>query len=329
MQRAHKAMRKKVYYRYNPANETYERVYPSRGERIRSWTKYLLEGIAVGAAILISLYIFIDMPKEKALRKENEALRSRVDQLDSRLNTAIAVMDNLAERDNNLYRVIMQINPLTASRRYAGLERFRAGDIRNLPDNEKLTEVTRKLELLERQVYVQSQSFDRLAEAINQNSDRLSHIPSIQPVSEEDMTQMASGYGWRVDPIYGTSKHHDGMDFAAPTGTSVYATGDGTVTTAGWNNAYGNCIDINNGYGYTTRFAHLSEILVNPGQKVKRGDLIGKVGNTGKSTGSHLHYEVRLKGVPQNPVNYYFQDLTPEEYANMVNDSENAGHVMD
>lgn len=322
-------MRKKVYYRYNPTTESYERVYPSRGQRIWAWTKYLLEGIAVSSAILISLYICIDLPKEKELRKENEALRHEIDHINQRLNTAIAVMDNLADRDNNFYRVIMQINPLTARQRYAGLEQFAPGDLKNLPDKEKLTEVTRKLNLLERQVFVQSQSFDRLAEAINQNSSRLSHIPSIQPVSEEDMTQMASGYGWRVDPIYGTSKHHDGMDFAAPSGTSVYATGDGTVTAAGWNNAYGNCIDINHGFSYSTRFAHLSEILVAPGQKVKRGDLIGKVGNTGKSTGSHLHYEVRLKGVPQNPVNYYFQDLTPEEYARMVSDSENAGHVMD
>ncbi|MDD6888914.1 MAG: M23 family metallopeptidase [Bacteroidales bacterium] len=322
-------MKKKVYYRYNPTNESYERVFPSRSQRIWAWTKYLLEGIAISAAILISLYILIDLPKEKYLRKQNEALRERVNELDERLGNAIQVMNNLADRDNNFYRVIMQIDPLTARQRFAGLNRFDSADIIDLPDNEKLAEVTDKLLFLERQVYVQSLSFDRLAEAINQNSDRLSHIPSIQPVSQEDMTQMASGYGWRVDPIYGTSKHHDGMDFAAPVGTSVYATGDGTVSQAGWNTGYGNTIDINHGYNYTTRFAHLSEILVSPGQKVKRGDLIGKVGNTGKSTGSHLHYEVRLKGVPQNPVNYYFQDLSPEEYAQMVNDSENAGHVMD
>lgn len=322
-------MKKKVYYRYNPTNESYERVFPSRSQRIWAWTKYLLEGIAISAAILISLYILIDLPKEKYLRKQNEALRERVNELDERLGNAIQVMNNLADRDNNFYRVIMQIDPLTARQRFAGLNRFDSADIIDLPDNEKLAEVNDKLLFLERQVYVQSLSFDRLAEAINQNSDRLSHIPSIQPVSQEDMTQMASGYGWRVDPIYGTSKHHDGMDFAAPVGTSVYATGDGTVSQAGWNTGYGNTIDINHGYNYTTRFAHLSEILVSPGQKVKRGDLIGKVGNTGKSTGSHLHYEVRLKGVPQNPVNYYFQDLSPEEYAQMVNDSENAGHVMD
>lgn len=322
-------MSKKIYYRYNPTTESYERVYPSRGQRIWAWTKYLLEGIGISAGILISLYICIDLPKEKQLRKENEALQHQIEELNTRLITAISVMDNLSERDNNLYRVIMQTDPLTARQRYSGLPRLSTEVFNNLNDKEKLQEVTNKLALLERQVYVQSQSFDRLAEVINQNIDRLSHIPAIQPVSEEDMTQMASGYGWRIDPIYGTSKHHDGMDFAAPIGTPVYATGDGTVTKAGWHNAYGNCIDINHGYSYTTRFAHLSKINVVVGQKVKRGDVIGEIGNTGKSTGSHLHYEVRLKGVPQNPVNYYFQDLTPEEYANMVNASENAGHVMD
>lgn len=323
-------MKKKVYYRYNPTTESYERVYPSRGKRIWSLTKYIVEGIAISAVLLITLYICIDLPKERMLRQQNETLRNRLDGLNDRLTSAIKVMDHLAERDNNLYRVIMQIDPLTAQNRYSGLPHIPAeSDIESLPDNKLFEMVDNKLKLLERQVYVQSQSFDRLTEAVHQSSDRIAHIPAIQPVSEEDMTQMASGYGWRVDPIYGTSKHHDGMDFAAPIGTAVYATGNGTVAQAGWNSGYGNSIDINHGYNYTTRYAHLSEILVHPGQKVKRGDLIGKVGNTGKSTGSHLHYEVRLKDVPQNPVNYYFQDLTPDEYAQMVAASENAGHVMD
>ena len=140
---------------------------------------------------------------------------------------------------------------------------------------------------------------------------------------------MASGYGRRVDPVYGTIKMHEGMDFACDIGTPVYATGDGTVVSAEWNSGYGNLIEINHGYGYTTRYAHLSKIDVKPGQKVSRGDRIGASGNTGKSTGPHVHYEVRLRGVPQNPVNYYFYDLTPEEYAEMITHAENAGHVMD
>jgi murein DD-endopeptidase MepM/ murein hydrolase activator NlpD len=140
---------------------------------------------------------------------------------------------------------------------------------------------------------------------------------------------MASGYGYRVDPVYGTTKFHEGMDFSAPQGTPVYATGDGTVIHSSWESAYGNLIEINHGYNYVTRYAHLSEILVRNGQTVKRGDLIGKVGNTGKSTGPHLHYEVRLRGEPQNPVNYYFFDLTPAQYDEMIRLAENAGHVMD
>lgn len=140
---------------------------------------------------------------------------------------------------------------------------------------------------------------------------------------------MSSGYGVRRDPIYGSSKFHAGLDFAAKTGTPVFATADGVVTEAGRQSGYGNCIDISHGYNYLTRYAHLSEVLVKPGQEVKRGEMIGKVGSTGKSTGPHLHYEVRFKGEPQNPVNYYFMDVTPEQYAEMVQLAENAGHVMD
>lgn len=321
---------KKVFYRYNPTSEEYERVYPSRSERVWSVTKRLLEAVGITAAIFIVLYIWVDLPKEKLLIRENRQLRDELKALDDRLNSAITVMDHLAERDNNFYRVIMQMDPLTPSQRYAGLSVIPSTkSFSGMNDRELVTSLTEKLGLYERQVVAQSMSFDRLAEAVNQNADRISHIPSIQPISEKDMTQMASGYGYRIDPIYGTPKYHEGMDFASPVGTPVYATGDGVVTEAGQHGAYGNLVEIDHGYNYVTRFAHLSKIKVHAGQHVKRGDLIGNVGSTGKSTGPHLHYEVRLKGVAQNPVNYYFHDLTPEEYAQMVNDSENAGHVMD
>lgn len=323
-------MSKKVFYRYNQATDSYERVYPSRSKRMWIIAKNTFEGIAAGGAILVALYILIDLPKEKRLKEQNQQLREQIADIDSRMTAAINVMDDLAERDNNLYRVIMQLDPLTASKRYSGLDRLPDPNrVASYNDKDLVNSVTARLKLFERQVYVQSLSFSELADAISQNHDRLSHIPSIQPISEKDMTQMASGYGYRIDPIYGTSKHHDGMDFASPTGTPVYATGDAEVLDAGWNSGYGNLVELNHGYNYTTRYAHLSKINVAAGQKVKRGDLIGYVGSTGKSTGSHLHYEVRFKGVPQNPVNYYFQDLTPEEYAAMVEEAENAGHVMD
>lgn len=323
-------MSRKVFYRFNPTTESYERVYPSRRQRILGIARNLAEGIAIGAAIFITLYIFIDLPKEKHLRTENAKLEAEVNSINHRLDRAVIVMNDLCERDNNFYRVIMSMDPLTTSARLSGLNP--GSDtikLSTLSDRALVNSVTTKLEMFERQVYTQSKSFDLIADAINNSSDRLAHIPSIQPISAKDMTQMASGYGYRVDPIYGTTKHHDGMDFASPTGTPAYATGAGTVVTAGWSGAYGNMVEISHGYNYTTRYAHLSKIKVSPGQKVKRGDLIGLVGSTGKSTGSHLHYEVRLKGIPQNPVHYYFQDLTPEEYALMVEESENAGHVMD
>lgn len=154
-------------------------------------------------------------------------------------------------------------------------------------------------------------------------------MPAIQPVPEKFLRTMASGYGARRDPVYGTMKFHEGMDFSAPIGTPVYATADGTVRTSSWQSAYGNMVEIDHGYNYTTRYAHMSKLIAQVGKKVKRGDLIGLVGNTGKSTGPHLHYEVRYRGAPQNPVNYYFYDISPEQYDEIIRMAENAGHVMD
>ena len=224
---------------------------------------------------------------------------------------------------------MMQMDPVGYGQRLAGLDnekRYRV--LQNTPDAGLVRLLTQRLDLFERQLYAQSLSFDQLKETASKQKDKLAHIPSVIPINIKDFT-MSSGYGVRRDPIYGSSKFHTGLDFAAKTGTPVFATADGKVTEAGRQSGYGNCIDISHGYNYLTRYAHLSEILVKPGQEVKRGEMIGKVGSTGKSTGSHLHYEVRFKDEPQNPVNYYFMDLTPEEYAEMVQLAENAGHVMD
>lgn len=324
-------MSRKVYFRYNPLTESYERVY--RSPRQRLWSVVLRTGevAAITAVVGLGLYTMMELPREKMLRDDNEQLRSRLAELDQRLYVALDVMDNLAERDNNFYRVMMQADPISDAQRYAGLDPSEPDIIMNsLNDAALVANVSRKMSVLEQSIYTQIGSFEQLRELAFQRKDRLAHVPSIQPVADKDLRHMASGYGRRVDPVYGTVRYHEGMDFSAPVGTPVYATGDGVVKSAGRSmSGYGNLIELDHGFNYTTRFAHLSEILVTPGQQVKRGDLIGKVGNTGKSTGPHLHYEVRLKGVPQNPVNYYFQDLTPDEYAAMVEAAENAGHVMD
>lgn len=323
-------MSQKVFYRLNPQTDQYERVYPDRRSRLYASLRVYAWACLMVAVVALGLYYVIDSPREKALRQRNEQLKQQIEMLSRQADRALAVMQDVAERDNNFYRVMMQAEPLTPAQRYAGLERQRNFDqLDSLPDNQLLTNVTRKLDQLDRMLAAQIRSFDFLASEAAGQKDRTAHIPAIQPVPEKYLRTMASGYGVRVDPIYGTTKFHEGMDFSAPPGTPVYATADGTVTEAGWNSGYGNMVEISHGYNYTTRYAHLSKMLVSKGQKVTRGDLIGQVGNTGKSTGPHLHYEVRYRGAPQNPVNYYFYDLTPEQYDEIVRLAETAGHVMD
>lgn len=296
-----------------------------------SVAKNIIEIAFLLAFILIILYFSLDIPRESKLKEENRQLRQQVDKMSRRIDGAISVMDAIVDRDNNFYRVMLQAEPISDADRYAGLDFAIARSGSN--DNEGLSAIEKtneKLIMLERQLYSQINSFDSLRSMAAQHKDRLLHMPSIQPISSEYLKTMASGYGPRIDPVYGTGRFHEGMDFSADTGTPVYATADGEVVAAGWHSGgYGNKIDISHGYGYITRYAHLSKVMVTPGQEIKRGDLIGLVGSTGKSTGPHLHYEVRYKGVAQNPVNYYFQDLTPEEYANMVSESQRASHVMD
>ena len=323
-------MSHKVFYRYNQSAERYERVYPSGRARFFAAVRQSAIGIVVAVAGFALAYFLWESPRERELRERAELVEDRLEMLNRRADKALEVMEDLASRDNNFYRVMMQAEPITAGQRYAGLERQRNYDaIDSMADSKLLRLTTDKLDQLDQMLYTQSKSYDFLANEVANMTDRTAHIPAIQPISEKYLRAMASGYGYRRDPIYGTSKFHEGMDFSSPIGTPVYATGNGTVTNASWKSQYGNLIEISHGYNYTTRYAHLSEILVKPRQAVKRGDLIGKVGNTGKSTGPHLHYEVRFRGQPQNPVNYYFYDLTPEEYDKMILEAENAGHVMD
>ena len=239
-------------------------------------------------------------------------------------------MADIQQRDDNLYRVILQADPIDASVRNAGIGNMtRYTELMKLNDADLVVSTTRKLDQLARQVYVQSNSLDELVKLGQTQEDRLKCIPAIQPVSNKDLKRTASGYGLRIDPIYKTRKFHEGMDFAAETGTPVYATGNGKVAEAGWKQGYGNSVLINHGYGYQTRYAHMSKILVRPGQEIKRGEEIGLVGSTGKSTGPHLHYEVIYKGKHDNPINYYFFDLSPEDYDRMVQIASNQGMVMD
>ena len=321
-------MKRRSLYIYNPATDNYERVYPTLGSRLRYIGKCLLAGMIVWGIVLAISFLFFGFRNETYILRENSHLKQQYTVMQKRLGKALSVMEDIKQRDDNFYRVMMQMEPVKMSQRYAGLSEKNQGDLSRLSDERLLQSLGMNLDLLERQLYAQSRSFDELRSNAFRQREKVSHIPGIMPINIADYT-VSSGYGMRKDPVYGTTAFHAGLDFAAPQGTPVYATADGIVRAAGRAGGYGNKIDIDHGFNYLTRYGHLSKIDVVAGQRVKRGDKIGEVGSTGKSTGSHLHYEVRYKDEPQNPVNYYFIDITPAEYQAMIVAAENAGHVMD
>lgn len=322
-------MSNRATYRYNSDTDNFERIYPSWKKKMLKLLLFVICAVVLGGGVFAIIFYSFETPGEANLRRENNELKRQYNILNRRLDNSLKIMKDIQNRDDNFYRVMLQMEPLSNSRRFAGLDNDgRYKSLQNLSDNALVKLLTQRLDMFDKQIYAQSLSFDQLKKEASQQHNKLSHIPAILPINIKDYT-MSSGYGNRKDPIYETAKFHAGLDFAAKIGTDVFATGDGVVESAERKGTYGNCIDISHGYNYLTRYAHLSEILVSPGQEIKRGDLIGKVGSTGKSTGPHLHYEVRFKDEPQNPVNYYFLDISPEQYDEMVREAENAGHVMD
>lgn len=321
---------RKVYYIYNPKTRTYDRIYPTMRQRIMSYLRNLFVGMGLGAGCFILLLWLFGSPSEKDLRVENSRLLAQYHILSTRLDEVLNVMQQLQQRDDNLYRVILQADPVAGAVRTASYGKTnRYEELMDMANAKLVVNTTQKMDVLTRQLYVQSKSFDEVVDLCKQHDEMIQCVPAIQPVSNKNLKQTASGYGTRIDPIYKTVKFHAGMDFSANIGTPVYATGNGTVKTAGWEGLYGKCITIDHGFGYVTRYAHLNKIDVRPGQKVMRGETIGEVGTTGKSTGPHLHYEVHLRGQIMNPVNYYFMDLDADDYDKMIEIAANHGKVFD
>ena len=321
---------RKVYYIYNPRTRTYDRIYPTRRKRFFSVVRRFFYGVGILSIILGGIYWYLGTPSENALRIENSELGAHYELLSHQLDEALGVLEDLQQRDDNLYRVILQAEPISPHIRKSGQRDIsRYEHLEDMANADMIIENMQKLDFLKRQLYIQSKSYDEIIALCKQNDERLQCIPAIQPVSNKDLKYTASGYGRRIDPIYKTVKFHYGMDFSANTGTPVYATGDGTITSSGWESGYGLTVEIDHGFGYQTRYAHLSKASVKRGQKVKRGETIGLVGSTGKSTGPHLHYEVVNKGQKVNPINYYFMDLTEEEYDQMIQMASNHGKVYD
>lgn len=323
-------MSKKRYY-FNTKSLSYEKVRLRPADIIKQSLWYLATGLVFAAVTMIIAYNTFESPKEKQLTRELDQLKLQYDLLDNRIEQAMLVLDDIQKRDDNIYRVIFEAEPIpTGVRRagYGGTDRY--NQLQGYDNSELMVRTSQKLDFLSKQIVVQSKSFDEILKLVQNKATMLAAIPAIQPISTKDLKQLASGFGWRTDPIYKMPKFHAGMDFAAPIGTEIYATGDGTVMRADAQAAgYGNHIRIDHGYGYMTLYGHLSRVKVRPGQKVKRGEVIGYVGNTGKSTGPHLHYEVVKNGENQNPINFYFNDLTPDEYEAMLKISANSNQSFD
>lgn len=323
-------MAKWIHFRYNKKKGRYERREPSAWRHLMTVVRHLLSGTIIGAILLYGLIFWVGSPSEWHLRREHAMLQQQYKILNARLDEALDVLEDIGERDDQMYRVILQSDPVgqeARTRLLVGTQRY--DSLLRLNDAALLVEISRKMDLVERQLYLQSVSFDELVDQVRNQEDRLHHTPTILPVAEKNLKYMASGYGWRIDPVYNIMKHHNGMDFSAEKGTPIHVTADGRVTEAGWMSGYGQRVVVDHGYGYRTVYAHMSKVQVYRGQMLHRGDKIGEVGSTGKATGPHLHYEVHMRGVPQNPARYYYYDLTPEQYDEVLARSRNAGQMMD
>lgn len=321
---------RKSYYIYDPNTLSYERVYPSTKDRIFTVVRHLSTGIIIGVILFFVLMRFFDSPMESQLRKENKLLQTQYEVLSLRLNNAFGILNDIQERDENLYRAIFQAETIPESIRksgFGGSNRYE--HLMSLPNADLVVATTQKMDMLSKQLYVQSNSLEELINIGQTQEERVKCIPAIMPVANKDLKRTASGYGPRMDPVYRTPRFHAGMDFSAKVGTEIYATGNGVVTFAAWKQGYGNCLIIDHGFGYETLYGHMNKFKARVGQKVVRGEIIGEVGNTGKSTGPHLHYEVIVRGRHDNPAKYYFMDLSPEEYDRMIQLAENHGQVMD
>lgn len=310
----------KVKYKFNTKSLTYEKVRVTIRQRIFQVLSYLAIGVVFAVVTMIIAYNFIDSPKEKQLRREADVMKLQYDLLNKKMNQVQTVLNDLQDRDDNIYRVIFEAEPIPNSIRQAGFggsDRYK--DLEGYDNSELMKETTERLDKITKQLYIQSKSYDDVVKMAKSKEQLIASIPAIMPLNNKDLKHMPSGYGWRTHPIYKTQEFHPGMDFTAEQGTPIYATGDGKIETAdALAHGYGNHVVINHGFGYKTLYGHMSKIVAKVGAKVKRGELIGYVGSTGLSTGPHVHYEVIRNGEKVNPINFYYNDLSPEQYQVML-----------
>ena len=320
----------KQQYKYNPDSLSYEAVEVSLGKKILKLVLWIAPSILFGLVVAIIFTQKIDSPKEIQYAVELKSNAKELKKIQEDIKFANEVLDIIQGRDEEIYRAALYADEFPEELRQMGTggsDKYEY--LRGTTNSDLLISTASQIDKLEKRLHAQSLSFKELLDLAKEKENILACIPAIQPVRNSDLNRRIGGYGWRIDPIYKTRRRHAGIDFTADKGTEAYATGDGVVVALErkrW--GYGLSVIIDHGYGYQTRYAHLSNFKVRKGQKVKRGELIGLIGSTGKSTGPHLHYEVVVNGVKVNPIGYFHSDLTPEQYERMLEMSENSHQAM-
>lgn len=324
---------KKVKYYYDPETLSYKRIRSKKRTKFRNILLFLVASALFGSLTMFTMLNtrFFYTPREVSLKREIKQYETNFRILNKKMEQMEEVLANIQERDNNMYRLYFEATPIPDEQRksgFGGVNRYE--HLENFENSKLIIRTTQRLEVLQKQLVVQSKSLDEIASLSREKEKLLASIPAIQPVDNKNLTRMASGFGWRNDPFTKARKFHNGMDFTAPQGTPVYASGDGVVVRAdNASSGYGNHIRINHGYGYVSLYAHLHSYKVKVGQKVKRGDLIGTVGSTGRSQAPHLHYEIIKDGQHINPIHFYYGNLTPDEYAEMLRVSTQENQSLD
>lgn len=310
----------KVKYYYDSESLSYKKIQRKKRNTIKYATMFVLGSALFGFLFVFIASQYVESPRERALKRELQNAQLQFELLNKKMQEAETVLANIAERDNNIYRVYFEANPIPDEQRkagFGGVNRYK--DLEGFDNSKLIKESNKRLDILQKQLVVQSKSLDEIAKLAEEKEKLLAAIPAIQPVSNRDVTRMASGFGMRSDPFTKVQKMHYGMDFSAPRGTPIYASGDGIVERAdNTASGYGNHIRIKHGYGYESLYAHLYKYNVRKNQKVKRGELIGFVGSTGRSEGPHLHYEIFKDGERINPINFYYGSLTAEEFNKLL-----------
>ncbi len=322
---------KNIKYYFNTHTLRFEKLVTPLRVKLLKVFAFIATAIITAGIIVVIAFQYLDSPKTKMLEQQNADLKDDYAVMQQQVNQLQQKMDELLNRDNNVYRSIFESSPVPDSARLKAMEKSKEVQlVKSLSENDLIKSISTQINRLTLLTAYQNKSFNDIEEMVKNKEKLLEAIPAIQPVSDKDLTRIASGFGTRIDPVYKVPKFHAGLDFAAPIGTPIYATADGVVTDAGFDEGgYGNRVVINHGFGYETLYGHMYKTKVRVGQKIKRGEMIGYVGSTGKSTGPHCHYEVHKNDTPVDPVYYFYNDLTPEQYDRLLKLAQAANQSLD